>query len=97
MLKSWRFWAFVLGAAVVLYCVLKVYGCQNRVQLARSGAWSETIDLPAGQRLISASWQDDGIEYLMRGRAANDPPQNSTLILKRQGVAFDGKAEFRER
>ncbi len=48
-------------------------------QMAKNYGGTQTINLPAGEKLITATWKDDHLWYLSRQMHAGEIPETTTL------------------
>jgi hypothetical protein len=77
----------LLGAGLV--------GCTAN-ERARSFGGTLTIDLPAGQTLVNATWKNTELWYLTRPRAKSETAQTYEFVEKSTYGMMEGKVVFRE-
>ena len=82
---------FFLGSAVYWNCA----GCGQK--MARSWGGTYTVDLPAGERLVNATWKDDELWYLHRPMQTGELPSETVFQQKKAGAGHvDGQVVFHE-
>ncbi len=79
----------------VLLVSLCLVGCTAN-QRAKSFGGSEVINLPANQKLVTATWKDSELWYLTTPMVSNDIPKTSTLVEKSSFGMIEGEVQFVE-
>lgn len=68
----------VIIDSLVAFCILVVmglgFGCTQQ-QMAKEWGGTATIDLPAGEQLVNATWKDVNMWYLTCPRPTNVAPR----------------------
>ncbi|MFH1099137.1 MAG: hypothetical protein V1723_04465 [Candidatus Uhrbacteria bacterium] len=92
----------VIALAVVLVLLVcgalgwKCSGCGQKA--ARSWGGTITVDLPAGTSLVTATWKDDEVWYLVRPHQPDERPVTSEFIQKKaSSMSLEGRVVFQER
>lgn len=63
---------------------------------AKSFGGSVSVPLPAGQKLITATWKDHELWYLTRPMRAGEFPETHTMIEDSSWGIIEGKVIFSE-
>ena len=63
---------------------------------AKNWGGTETIDLPAHQKLVTITWKDNSIWYLTRPMEANETPITSTFQEKSAKGFVEGTVIIKE-
>lgn len=82
-----------LTLLIILSFVLT--GCTEN-ERARSLGGTMTIDLPAGQKLINATWKETQLWYLTRPSKNDEKPEVLTFKESSSYGVMEGKVVFRE-
>ena len=80
---------------VILFIVLITTACTEN-QRARNFGGTETIKLPAGQRLVIATWKQDNLWYLTEPMASDYSPRKKEFIENSSYGVLEGKVIFVE-
>lgn len=77
--------------------LLLLAGCTQN-ERAKNFGGSIKVDLPAGQRLVNATWKDDDLWYLVTPAAADGTPAPRTLTFKEDSSfgVMNGQVVFQE-
>jgi len=65
-------------------------------QMARKYGGAETVSLPAGQKLLTATWKGDELWYVTEPMPEDYTPTNKTFQEKSQYGLMEGKVVFVE-
>lgn len=72
-----------------------ITGCSDNTR-AKTYGGSVVIELPKGQKLVTATWKDAGIWYLTRPFRAGEFPEVSTFKEKSTYGMLEGTVTFKE-
>lgn len=64
---------------------------------AKSFGGTMTIDIPQGNKLVSATWKEDQLWYLYRPARAGEKPETSTLREDSKFGLIQGTVVFNEK
>lgn len=81
--------------AVMALVAITFVGCTDNV---RAKAWggNMTVTLPAGQKLVNATWKDAQLWYLTRDMKAGETPESYTFKEKSVWGQWEGSVTFVE-
>ena len=83
----------ILGVCFI--AIILISGCTAN-QRAKQWGGTMTINLPANQKLINATWKNDDLWYLIKPMKEDDIPQTSELIENSSFGIIEGKVVFIE-
>jgi hypothetical protein len=84
----------ILGV-IVAACLLNI-GCTQQ-QVARQYGGTATIDLPAGKKLVTATWKESHFWYLVRNAKAGETPETYEFKESSTFGIMQGTMVLRER
>lgn len=90
-MKKIKWLALVLGCMLLLAA-----GCTENIRTKRYGGTMK-VDLPAGQKLVTATWKDTELWYLTRPMRSNEVPETCTFQEKSAHGLVEGTVIFHER
>lgn len=70
-------------------------GCTDNM-MARNYGGVVTVDLPRRTRLVTATWKDNNLWYLVRPKAPNEPVGEYVFVEDSSFGALEGKVVFKE-
>ena len=79
---------------ILIVSTLFITGCNNLS--SRHFGGTQTIDLPAGQKLVNATWKSDDLWYLTRPIRAGEVPEVVTFKEQSNVGILSGTVIFRE-
>lgn len=81
--------------AMILVVAALTAGCSQQY-LAKNGGGTATIDLPAGQKLVTATWKETSLWYLTRAAKPGEKPE--ALVFKESSSlgVIEGTVIFQE-
>lgn len=87
-------------AAILFLCIFLVYGvlfsgCTSQY-LARHMGGTTTVYLPAGTKLMNASWKDTHLWYLVRPRHPGEPVETIQYREDSMGGMMNGVVYLKE-
>lgn len=85
-----------LMVIAVLIFVSTVSSCTKNQRVKKFGG-KATIELPAGQKLIHATWKDDNLWYLTRQMSPKDSAETYTFQEKSSFGMIEGTYIIKER
>lgn len=86
---------FTLIAIAILLLLVLLTSCTDN-EKARNFGGTEKIQLPKGQRLVTATWKKDDLWYLTEPMPENYLPQTREFIEKSSFGVWEGKVIFLE-
>ncbi len=87
---------FVLvSIAIVCLASLVHVGCTANKR-AKSHGGTMTLNLPPGEKLVSATWKDNNLWYLTRPMRKGESPETSTLHESSNLGIIEGSVIFKE-
>lgn len=89
-----RIWLKVLFVTTLLIIIV-LFGCTEN-QRARSFGGTVQINLPAGQKLETATWKETNLWYLTRQMRPDERPETHTFIESSSFGMVEGKVIFIE-
>jgi hypothetical protein len=69
-------------------------GCQQAC--ARQFGGTTTVNLPAGRKLVNATWKESNIWYLHRPMRAGEQPEDTTFSESSETGMLQGSVTFKE-
>lgn len=88
--------AIILIAIIVGVIAFLVSGCTANSRAKNFGG-TLTIDLPAGTKLVTATWKEAALWYLTRPARPGETPETLTFKEDSSWGLFEGKVIFTER
>jgi hypothetical protein len=83
-----------LALCLALACVVSASACDNFI--AKKFGGSMTVQLPIGQKLVTASWKDTDLWYLTRPMREGEWAETSVLQESSTHGILNGKVMFVE-
>lgn len=86
------------GAILAILAILAAAfqgGCTER-QRAKSWGGTLQVDLPAGKKLVAATWKDSNLWLLTRDMRALEPAETYEFVEDSSWDVFEGKVVIRE-
>lgn len=84
-----------ISAVLIFTLLLILTGCTENDR-AKSFGGTMTIDVPAGQKLVTATWKESQLWYLTRPSRDGEKPEVSTFRENSRFGAVEGKVIFKE-
>ncbi|MFA6587914.1 MAG: hypothetical protein WCT08_02485 [Patescibacteria group bacterium] len=84
---------------ILSLAVLLIFGCFSgctKQQRVRNFGGEETIALPAGTKLVNATWKEDDLWVLTRTMRADEKPENYLFQESSSFGVFEGTLTFVE-
>jgi hypothetical protein len=81
---------FAIGAGFALVIVFGSPACSSN-NMAKNFGGTMTVNLPPGQKLVTATWKDDEFWYLARPMRLGEVPETSTFQEKSSAGLVEGK------
>jgi hypothetical protein len=75
---------------------LALVSCTQNIRAKAYGGTAE-VDLPAGTKLVTATWKDAQLWYLVRPAKPGEAPETLTLHEQSSFGVIQGKVVFREK
>ena len=85
-----------IASLLAIASLATVVSCTENSR-AKSFGGTMTIDIPQGNKLISATWKEDQLWYLYRPARAGETPETSTLKEDSKYGLVQGKVIFVEK
>jgi hypothetical protein len=85
--------ALFLGIAVL---VLSIFVACTENQRAKTFGGTMTVNLPAGQKLINATWKEEDLWYLIRPMRAGEVPEEALFKEDSSFGILKGTVVFKE-
>lgn len=67
------------GMMIFALLAVSIIGCTQQERAKKFGG-SATIELPPNTKLVTATWKDDNLWYLIRPMRGDERPENYTFI-----------------
>lgn len=84
--------AILCGLAI---SAVSITGCTANQRAKKFGGTVE-YKLPPGKKLVTATWKDDSIWYLMRDMKPGEEPETHEFVQESSFGVFEGKVVFKE-
>lgn len=85
-----------IALCVVLSALFVGTGCTQN-QMAKQFGGTAKIELPAGKKLVVATWKDQSLWYLTRDRRSDEKAENYTFQEESSFGMVEGKVIFIEK
>jgi hypothetical protein len=86
---------FTILAVLAVLSISVFTGCTDNIR-AKAYGGTTIIDLPPGQKLVTATWKDADIWYLTRPAKAGETPETLTFKEKSGYGVWEGTVIFKE-
>lgn len=83
----------LMGFAAILVLAASLVGCNSA---ARNFGGTVTVDVPANQKLMEATWKDNSIWYLTRPMREGEVPETYTFQEDTTFGIMEGTVIFKE-
>lgn len=81
---------------LLFFCGVSVFAGCTAQQRAKSFGGTAEIEVPAGQKVVGATWKEDHLWYLTRASKPGEQPETLTLRESSSFGAVEGKVVFHE-
>lgn len=91
----WKLVTYILLVILAFALITTIAGCTEN-QRARNFGGNETVNLPAGQKLVQASWKQDDLWYMTTPMEADYTPQKKLFQESSSFGVMEGSVTFIE-
>jgi len=83
-------------AILTIFCMIIMIGCTAQ-QRAKKYGGSSTIELPAGKKLVIATWKEDNLWLLYRDRKSSETTDTYSFKESSSWGVFEGVIVIKEK